>query len=227
MSFEDLARLLVEFNRYTSLPALLYFLFFSREWKKPAGIVFYIALFSFLSDFFSFIYAKYVFPNTYGIINTWHFVNLWAVGIYFLGFLPKKRTLILVFLSSLSVCFFVTHVFFYDFLEPNSVFWLLASSTIILFVLLGFFELLKTPTQSLSANPSFWVLTGLFVFTTSTLFMFLFQNYLVFELEVSRSLFAPLLMIVSIANIAKNFLLFYALVLMDKASYVTNKSEAP
>jgi hypothetical protein len=79
-----------------------------------------------------------------------------------------------------------------------------------------YFQLLKTPTKKLSQVPIFWIATAFFIYYSLVLLLSIFDNFLIFDQRISIEAYRIIHFINLMANIAKNFILFYALVLIDK-----------
>lgn len=216
MNFTDFIEALIEFNRYSALPGIVFFLFFHKNWKDSAGIIFYILLISFSADLVSYLYAKHITSNSYAIANFWYIGNYLLVLWLFLKILPPRNNfwiyfLILVFAIACPVSFV-----YYSIFDSNTVIRLLSNIAFILLSLLTFFELLKKPEISLKKTPVFWIVTGLFIHSCLTLLRNIFLQYLVFDLNASKEVVSWIWLINLAANIFKNFILFYALVLISK-----------
>ena len=215
MTYIEIIESVILFTLFSGVPGVVYFLLVRQKLNSIAGTLFFILLISFLADFGSEIYVKYVFPNSYPIGNTWHLINYIFVSILFHQIIPNRKlingVLLIVFYTAAVVSFF-----YYSFMEANPVIRVLSNVSFIVLSLLAYFEMLKTPGRALNKNPIFWTLTAIFVFCSVTLLKNLFTQYLVFDLAVSKDLFATITLIYLLANIGKNFALFYSLILIDK-----------
>lgn len=216
LNFIEFIEVLIEFNRYSALPGIIFSLFFLKNWKDSAGIIFYILLASFSADFVSYLYAKHVTPNSYIIANAWYCVNYLLVVWLYYKILPSKDKrwiyiLVVLFLIATPISFF-----FYSFFDSNTVIRLMSNVSFIIISLLAFFELLKKPETGLKKSPVFWIVSAIFIHSCLTLLRNIFLQYLVFDLNASKEIVSWIWLINLVANISKNFILFYALVLIDK-----------
>jgi len=215
MTYIEIIESVILFTLFSGVPGVVFFLFTKQKWNSLAGTLFFILLASFLADYSSYVYAKYIYPNSYGIGTIWHLSNYTLVSILFYQIIPNKKVLNLLF----WVCFYVTVIVsfnYYSFMEANPFIRVFSNVSFIVLSLLAFFEMLKSPGGSLTKNPVFWTLTAIFIFGSVTLLKNLFTQYLVFDMDVSKELFATITLIYLLTNITKNFILFYAMILLDK-----------
>ncbi len=212
-------------NRFSALAGCLYFLYFMRSWKSTSGIVFLILLFSLLADNFNYFFIRAIYPNSFIIGNSWYIVNYVITAFLFKEILKKHSRLIIGLLGLFILGTIVSFIFFYEFTESNVFIRLFSNASFIAFSLLVYFELLKSPSLQLTKLPLFWVVTSLFIYNSLLLLQGIFNNYLIFDLKISTFNLIPIIKL--IGNIVKNFILFYALALIDKGypdSLTTNKS---
>lgn len=94
MTTSDFMDLFYMVNRFSGLPAVLYFLFFIKEWKTVKAIIFYIVFISFAFDFGIYIFIKYFYPNSYIGSNWWVILNYFLMSWCFMKILPEKIKLI-------------------------------------------------------------------------------------------------------------------------------------
>jgi len=106
--------------------------------------------------------------------------------------------------------------FIFDFSESNIFIRTFANASFIFLSLLVFLHLLKNPSGSLRKYPVFWIATAYFIYNSILMLHGLFNNYLIFDLKISSEAYRIVAIINLFANITKNFILFYALVLIDK-----------
>lgn len=215
MSFFEIVRDYI--NTYSGVPGILFFLIFLRGEKGNSRIIFYIILASFLADIISYYFIRYVYPNSYLITTPWHIINYFLLSWLFLTLIPKRKKLILVLLLLFSIGTIFSVIFFYSFFEANT-FIKTYSSTIITFLsILTFLEILsQSPIDRLTKYPVFWIVSAIFFYSSITLFNNLFQNYLVFELQVSGETYLYISLFNLTFNIAKNLMLLYAFILVKK-----------
>lgn len=216
MNYIEVIEVFSQFNKYTGLPGIVYFIFFLREWKTVSGILFYILLASFLGDNLGYIYAKYFYPNNYPILNAWHFGNFLLVAWLFYKMLEAKRRWVLISVIFFLVGSILTYLFQYSIWESNTFVWVSSNVFSIVFCLFAYLELLKKPSGPILKLPIFWVISSLLIFCSVTLLVFLFQQYLVFDLAITKEAFKIILLIITLSNTFKNLVIFYAMVLIDK-----------
>jgi len=199
----------------SALPGLIFFIILQRDWKLISGAIFYMLLFSFLGDNLSYLYARYVYPNNYPIINSWHFSNLMLVLYYF--YLLNHISRIKIYISA-SVFFLgsLFSLFFFKFTESNTVLWAGSNIIIIVYCLVTYLKLLENSHYNIYKLPVFWIVTALLIFNSVTLFSFLFFNYLIFVLNTTYLDTLVIVIIIQVANTLKNFTFFYSLVLLKK-----------
>ncbi len=220
---------LLEVSRYSGVPGILYFLLFSKKKDKCIKIVFYILLASFLADFFNYFFIRLVYKNGFIISNSWVIINFILVTWYFYELIPKRRTLILLFLGVFIVALFVSFGFFYSFLQPNTVIRVLGSITFSTLSLLCLWEILKeSPTDQLFKYPVFWIVTAIFLYSSITIFRNLFQNYFLHGLGGVGPIGRWVWFFNLVFNPVKNFIFLYAFYLVNKGYpnyiYRTNHS---
>lgn len=195
----------------------MYFLLFVKKGRSSiSGILFFILLASFLGDSISYIYADFLLSNNYIVINLWHIANFYLLAWLFSQILPEKRKLVLASIATFTILVVSSFSLGYSFWESNTFVWVTSNVIFILFPLFGFMELLKHPSGSLLKLPIFWILTTVLLYSSVTLLVNLFFQYLVFDLNISKEGFSTIMLILLISNTIKNFVFFYALVLIDK-----------
>ncbi len=187
-----------------------------RSWKSISGIVFYMILFSFLADNFNYFFIRFVYPNSFIIGNSWYLLNYLLVALLFAQILDKKRKLFIGFLAVFIIGSIISFTFFFQFTESNVFVRLFSNVSFIFFALNIYLELLKSPNQKISRLPLFWIATALFVQNSLLLLQSIFNNYLIFDQKITTEAMRIIHIINLVANITKNFILFYAIVLIDK-----------
>lgn len=216
MSSIDFYWVFADISRFSGVLGVLYFVFFMRKGRGISLIVFLILLASFLFDFGIDIYVKYIYPNSYFGSNWWLIINFLLMSALFYRLLERFKKLIailvFVFIGTTVVTFWNT----YSFWESNTVIRAISNFSFLILSGLGLRQLLNHPQGSLRKLPIFYVLVSFFCYYSLVLFIGLFLNYLVFELNVNSKDFTPIGYINLIANTSKNYLLFYALVLMHR-----------
>ncbi len=85
--------------------------------------------------------------------------------------------------------------------------------------MLGFKELAKHPSGELLKMPVFYALSAFTLYYALTFLKGLFQQYLVFELEVSAEQFFVISLGNVLVNTIKNYVLFFVLVLLQRRVY--------
>lgn len=217
MSSLELFDIVREINRYSGLPGIVFFMFFMKSTSANTRIVFYILLASFLADFVNFFVIKFIFRNGFIITNSWYIINYFLVSWLFLKLIPKRRMFVLLLSAVFIAGSVFSSIFYFSFLESNTFIKTFSSISFTLLTILAFLEVLNEgPTDSLSRYPVFWIITGIFLFSSITLLKNLFQNYLQSILEISKSSYAYVHMFNNVFNIIKNLMFFFAFVLVKK-----------
>ena len=206
----------MEFSRFSGICGIVYFTFFSKPVRSISGIVFLIILLSFIADCSNFFFIRLTGYNGYAIGNIWYIVNFILSVYLFALLIPNNRKLLFGLLSFFSLGTIISYATIYSLLDSNSFVKVATSITFTFLSLKVYFDLLKSPSGLLSKNPVFWIATAYLLFSSVTLLRNLFLQFLVFELEISKETSATIFIIYLLANISKNFILFYALVLIDK-----------
>ncbi|MEQ8907091.1 hypothetical protein [Ekhidna sp.] len=219
MTSSDIYWIFADLNRYSGVPGVLFFLFFIRQWKSNAAIIFYILFVSFIFDFSIYIYIKHFYPNSYIGSNWWVIVNYGLMSWFFVRVLPRLKKVITVLAIIFALTAIISFGFFMTFLESNTITWVFSSAVFLTLSILGFKEILNKPKGELLKMPVFYALTALFTYYALTFLKGLFMQYLVFELEITSSQLFPVNMVNLFANTSKNYILFFAMVLLHKGVY--------
>lgn len=200
-------------SEYSAVLGIVVFLIWIRKLNSLAGIVFLILLASFFADLLNTFYLNYVELNTYRISNVWYIVNYFLV--IWLGFrMLSNHKRIISFLLITFVIGGLVSFYFYPLNESNTFIRVFSSITLIIIPLFFYLDLLKKPSGSLYKLPMFWISTSLFIYGCITLLKNLFTQLLVFDLEITANAFYGVAIVNLLANICKNLLLFYSLVLI-------------
>ena len=209
--------ILITINKYSGIPAIIFFLVYLRNQKINVRIVFTILCFSWITDITTFYFIKYIYPNSYIITNPWYIINYYLVSWLFLSLLPERRKLIIGLIGAFTLGGIISFLSFYSFLESNTFIKSFSSLAFTLLSIIAFFEILRAePMDKLSNYPIFWIVTGIFLFSSVTLLKNLFQNYLVFDLKISSELWSYVHAFNNVFNIIKNFMFLYAFMLIRK-----------
>lgn len=213
---ETLHHWLLEINGASAIPGLLFF-FFRRDKKTNSVffIIFSVLFLSFLADNINYFFIRLVFPNSYIINNIWLIFNYFLMLWLFKKILPSSIN-ILKLLSVVFACAAVVSFWIYSFLEPNTVLYLISDLSFVFLSLITYYELLRNPSGQLKSQPIFWMVTSFFVFHSIILLQSIFDNYLIFDQEISKTAYRIIHIINLLANTTKNFILFYTLILIDK-----------
>ncbi|WP_420317234.1 hypothetical protein [Ekhidna sp.] len=182
---------------------------------RIAMIIFFILLASFLSDLISKIYITQFEENSYRISNIWYvisyFLSIWLAYQLVPQFKKWVVALLIFFIVGGVISFF-----FYSLNESNTFIRVYSSLTLIIIPLMIYMGLLRLPSGPLFRNPVFWIATAFFIYGCITLLKNLFTQLLVFDLKVSYEAFYAVAVVNIIANITKNVLLLYSLLLIKK-----------
>ena len=215
----------MELSRFSSLAGILYFLMAMKSWKRVSGIIFLILLSSFLADNFNYFFIRLIYPNSFIIGNLWYLLNF-ILSIFLFSKILDNRNFILGALTAVfSVGALISFLFFYKFTESNTFTTLASNICFVVIALITFFDLLKKPNLRLSKNPVFWIATSLFIYNSLILLQNVFNNYLLFDIKISGEGYTWIHIIRIFANAIKHFMLFYALILIDKGFPDSLKTE--
>ena len=146
-------------------------------------------------------------------INTWQVINLFFIvqpALFFLAInVPRKNA----FLKILFYVSLLLAILNYAFLQSpktfNSYTSYVGGILIIILVLRFLYELLaKMPVEKVQTLPLFWIAFGALIYYGGTLFLFLFNNYLLAHLLQDHQW---IWVLHNLLNITKNVFLFMAL----------------
>ncbi len=213
------------FNRLSGIVGIIYFIFFPKRLNSNSGIIFLVILVSFLADNCNYFFIRLVYPNGYIISNIWYLLNYLIVSWLFYRLLPNDKKLISILALIFYIGASVSFIYHYSFEDSNSFIKVQTSLVFAFLSLRLYFNLLKKPSGSLRNNSVFWIANAFFIYSTVTLLRNLFLQYLVFDLEISKEASSLIMVINLFANISKNLILFYVLVLIDKGYPKTIKPE--
>lgn len=217
MSFLKFTWYLLMVNMLSGLPAIAYYLFFMKNKDRISRIIFFIVLVSFLSNFSTYFFIKYVIKNSYVISNVFVIIDFYLCAYLFSLILPKLKKIILGLVAFFTICGLVS-LFFFSFLHPNPVTSTIRSLSIIFLSVSTFYNMLKTnSTNRLVFTPIFWVVCGIFFYNASSLLDNLFSDYLVFTLNIQSEPLMYMHIYSIVCDLLKNlFFFFYAFILVNK-----------
>jgi hypothetical protein len=179
------------------------------QWKRLHGnlkLIFFIPVASVLADIISLGMMNYR-------INTWPLINLFFLIQFSLLFQildePRKNTLLRILFFG---CFSFGLLDFFFIQGPktfNSYTSYVGGILMIISVLHFLYHLLtKMPVERVQTLPLFWIAFGVLIYYGGTLFLFLFNNYLLaHQLQYHQSIW----ILHNLLNITKNVFLFMAL----------------
>ena len=156
------------------LPLIVFLIFCLKKSKTELKVIFFYILIAFVFDLFTTDVA-------YGIKNIWKLMPIFTIVEYLLfsGFVWLSLTnailkKVIVFISLLFVVFALVnyvHANKTDFYSiPSSV----ENILVITYCIMYMFEQISKPQISfIYSSPNFWVVLGLFIYTSSTLFLFI------------------------------------------------------
>ncbi|SNS45952.1 hypothetical protein SAMN05421640_0237 [Ekhidna lutea] len=205
----------LEFNRFSALAGSLYFIFFIRDKKHTTVLVFIILVCSLLADNLNYFFVR-IYSNSFIVSNSWYIANFIVSLILFQHLLKSRKFLISLLITVFFIGSILSFTYFFKLTESNTFIRLFSNSTFIFLSLAFYLELLKKPDGRLRKHPYFWIASSFFIYNSVLLLQSLFKNFLIFDLQISKAAYAWILFISLSANITKNFILFYALVLIDK-----------
>lgn len=213
---EELRDWLLDLNGFSALGGTLFFLFSRKKFTSVSGVIFLILLFSFLADNLNYFFIRLIYPNSFIIGNIWIIVNYLLMIWLFRKILVESsktilRPLAAVFITGTSVSFF-----FFKITEANTFISLYSDLSFIFLSLLTYLQLLRNPSHKLTIQPIFWIATSFFVHSSLILLQSVFDNYLIFDQNITPEGYVIIHIINLVANTTKNFILFYALVLINR-----------
>ncbi|GAB4250207.1 MAG: hypothetical protein Tsb0034_29470 [Ekhidna sp.] len=216
MTLLDFNNWLLELNRFSGLAVILYFVFFPKRLMTIYGLLFLTIAFSFLADNIIWFFIRFVYPNSFIIGNSWLLLNFGIVSWLFGKLLPERRLVIIVSGVLFFVGATVSFGWFFSFLEFNTFIGVYSCINFTILSVFLYLRILNDKKTQLKTMPEFWIANAFFFYSSLTLFRSLFTQFAVFDLEISKELHSAISIINLTANIAKNFILFYALILIDK-----------
>lgn len=211
MSAHEFLEVFSEINRYSALPGILLFLLMKGR-PQLSRIIFYILIASFLADFANYFFIRYVYQNSFIISNSWFLINYLLLAFLFLHLIPSHRKLLWLLTGVFLLGSLISFVFYYSFLESNTFIRVFTSASITFLCLITYYDILeKSPTDNLFSYPVFWTITALFLLSSVTLLKNIFDNYLIFKLQVTTEAYEFIRPLNLSFNILKNAL--FALVI--------------
>lgn len=148
--------------------------------------------------------------------NSWVILNYFLMVWVFYKILKNSYKFCLALAIVFTLGSMATFGFIYDYKEANFFTSVFSTISFIALSLVTYFQLLQKPSERLLLQPVFWIATSFFIYYSLLLLRNVFDSYLIFELNISSEAYTAINIINLFANISKNFILFYALVLIDK-----------
>ncbi len=180
-------------------------------------IVFWFCIVSFLLDAISRVFWIFSIPNLFlGHLSTLvEFFFLANAFRYALGRSISRKSLLII-LILFSVLVLVNSLFFQNLQQNNSYIKILEAMLLISFSLMYFYKLAgELKIAYPERDPFFWINTSVFIYFSSSLFVFLYSNYL---LLYSRELGIQIWFIHSLFFVFFNFILSIGLWIVPKSS---------
>jgi hypothetical protein len=196
------------FAHASSLSAIIPLVASRAQWKALKGtlkLIFWVAAASGLADLTSIILLSQK-------INSWPIINLFLIVQFALLFVllnaEKHRTLqiffyVTVIFALLNYLFIQTPKTFNSYTAYAGGILMIVTSLVFLYQLL-----VEMPMESIQRLPLFWVSFGVLIYYGGTLFLFLFNNYL---LSHSLKSHQTIWVLHNVLNVTKNVFLFVAL----------------
>ncbi len=213
---EAIANWFLNLNGFSALAGCLFFLYTKQSLKSVSGIVFLILLLSFAADNINYFFMRFVNPNSFIIGNCWIIGNFFLMLWLFSQILSSSAKRIIQILLTVFSVGTIISLFYFKINEANTFISLFCDLSYIFLALLTYLQLLKNPSQKLVTQPIFWIATSFFVHSSLILLQSVFDNYLIFDQNITQEGYIIIYIINLSANITKNFILFYALVLISK-----------
>ena len=205
---------LLEISRYSACLGVFYYLFFLKKRERAPCVIFSVLVISFLFDFANYFFIRHVYPNSFLLGNTWRMLNHGLMSWFYLLILPGHKNLIKISAALYYVLSAILFLTYYSIWESNSISDTYSHVFLLMFNILAYLELLKETMGKLSKKPSFHFLTAFFIYYSSVLIKNVFDNYLIFDLNITWEEYWPIGYLNVAANSVKNFLLFYGLLLV-------------
>ena len=208
MELIDFNKWLLEVSRLSGLSAFLYFLFNRNSSDRLSKYIFLVVA---------------CISNSYIIGNTWHLVNFVFSALVFYTLKPDLKRQLIVVGAVFYIGCCITFLTLFEYTEANTFVRVFTSAFSVYFSLWLYFHLLNNPSGKLRVNPTFWIANSFFLYGSITLLKNIFANYLIFDLEISSQAYAYIHLINLLAVIAKNWILFYVLVLITRNNSTLSK----
>ncbi|WP_425389658.1 hypothetical protein [Ekhidna sp.] len=226
-NLEALDRWLGDLSMFSGISGILFFIYGRKHRTNVSTVLVIILVLSFLADTSNYFFVRLILQNSYIIGNIWLIANYFAMLWLFSEVLDIRKSLYLILGSVFATGGIISFGLWYTFLEFNTFTLVWSNITFIFLSLIAYFQLLRKPNIVLAKQPVFWISTSFFVYYCLIFLQSIFNNYLIFDLVISDSGYTAINMINHIANISKNFVLFYALILLHKGFPGSLKSLHP
>ena len=207
---------LYHLNGFSAIAGILFFIYVRKSLKSVSGIIFIILLVSFLADNINYFFIRFVYPNGFIVGNLWIITNYFLMMWLFKKILTSQSSKTVLVLTVLFTIGSLVSLYFYTLTEANTFINVYSTSSFIIVSLIAYLELLKNPSSRLIKQPIFWIATAFFVHNSLILLQSIFENYLIFDQQITKEAYRVIQIINLIANTTKNYVLFYALVLIYK-----------
>ena len=171
----DLPHIITQFAVYTAiLPVFLFLIFNSKVKDKGIRVILFLVFIGFWFDVYS-LYLISKKQDNIVFFNLFNFIETASLLLYFHHLATSRK--IKLFIISSFVIFSVVWSFY--FLNKGSITFLDVSVIyeyviVIIFCLLFFFQLLKTPSSPVFSSRNFWIVTAYMLYISGTFFLFLY-----------------------------------------------------
>lgn len=161
------------------LPIILFLVFSVKRAKIELWVIFFYTLFTFVFDWYQSAsnFGKEHYEESMGIFTICEFAIFGAY--FYLAIINKSIRKLILVLSLLVLAFLVVTFIKSDKNSFDSVSASTESITLIVFCIFFFFEEINKPMPYLMyAFPNFWIVLGILIFMSATLFLFIIANKL-------------------------------------------------
>jgi hypothetical protein len=200
-------------STYSPLLPLILFLIFSLKKSRPElKVIFLYILYAFANDLYT-TNTTYGKNHIFAFLAVYTFIEYLMVSAFFwLSISNKVLKNVIIFLSIGFVIYLIIYLSRSDQTEFDSINSSIEVILLMTYCIFYMFEQIAKPQIGfIYATPNFWVVLAFFVFTSSTLFLFITTN------SLSEGEQAKYWVINQISNIVSNILISIAFILNPKS----------
>lgn len=174
MSFEFLEQFTLFSTASVLLPLVIGIVTYSHH-QKSQRLLFYLVVASVLTEVLAYTFSKVLIPNVI-VYNSYTFINFNIIFLIYLEISsPHLKITFITFQIVFNIFMVANAMFIQAFTSFNSNSMISASVVFLLLALYHFYKLLKeVKYQRLEKNPLFWLSSGLIIYYSATLILFLY-----------------------------------------------------